>query len=294
MLIGLKLDIGFSQNENYQRLYGGRDVVPFLRQQGVELVETPVGPETQPDRLREHVARCVDAGLQLTLHPYTEGSIFNLAYFTDGDDNPCRLLHERFFSLAAEVAQRQQAPTLLNIHGAAGTATDPRDHLVDRSIAFFTWARDWCGRNAPQVSVTVELQIRPDPDEPRQRIGDRYDELLEIATQSDVRVCWDFGHGYWNAHNYGSPIEPPEALLRRIGHVHCHDVKKDDHQPLVYNVVPWRDFIRRLIDHGFDDRIILEVPPDAFLDAGGIDSVTTSLQALRTWTSHCQTTASSS
>lgn len=291
MLIGLKLDIGFSQNEDYQRLYGGRAVLPFLRDQGVDLVETPVGPETQPDVLRQHVGRCVEAGLQVTLHPYTEGSIFNLAYFTEGDDNPCRLLHERFFSLAAEAAQRQQAPTLLNIHGAAGTATDPRSHLVERSIAFFTWAREWCLRNAPDVSVTVELQIRPDPDEPRQRIGDRYDELLEIATQSDVRVCWDFGHGYWNAHNYGAPIQPPEPLLRRMGHVHCHDVKKDDHQPLVYDVVPWRDFIKRLIDHGFDDRIILEVPPDAFLAAGGIDSVTASLQSLRAWLDHCRPTA---
>jgi sugar phosphate isomerase/epimerase len=288
MLIGLKLDIGFSQNENYRCLYGERDILAFLRGHGVELVETPVGPGTQLEALREHVVRCVDAGLQVTLHPYSEGSIFNLAYFTDSDDNPCRLLHEQFFSLAAEVAERQQAPTLLNIHGAAGTATESRGHLVDRSIAFFTWARDWCRRNTPEVSVTVELQIRPDPDEPRQRIGDRYDELLEIATSSDVRVCWDFGHGYWNAHNYGDPIEPPETLLRRIGHVHCHDVKKDDHQPLVYGAVPWRNFIQRLIDHGFDDRIILEVPPDAFLDAGGIDSVTASLQSLGAWLRQCR------
>lgn len=126
MLIGLKLDIGFSQNENYRRLYGGREILPFLREQGVEVVETPVGPETQPDAFGEHVARCVDAGLQVTMHPYSEGSIFNLAYFADGDDNPCRLLHERFFSLAAEAVQRQQAPTLVNIHGAAGTASNSR------------------------------------------------------------------------------------------------------------------------------------------------------------------------
>lgn len=288
MLIGLKLDIGFAQHATYRHLYGDRDILPFLRRLGVELVETPVGPKTQPDVFRTHVARCVDAGLQLTMHPYSEGSIFNLAYFTDRQDNPCRLLHERFLTLAAETADRQHAPTLVNIHGAAGTAAESRAHLIDRSIAFFTWARQWCRRNAPRVCVTAELQIRPDPDEPRQRIGDRYDELLEISTRSDVPICWDFGHGYWNARNYGDPLEPPEAVLRRIAHVHCHDVKKDDHQPLVYDVVPWRRFLQRLIEHAFDERIILEVPPDAFLDAGGIHSLTASLQALRAWLQHCQ------
>jgi hypothetical protein len=289
MLIGQKLDIGFAQDEDYQRLYSGREVLPFLRGLGVEVAETPVGPETTPDAFREHVARCVDAGLQVTMHPYTEGAVFNLAHFSDSDDNPCRLCHERFFTLAAEAAERQQAPTLVNLHGAAGTWADSRTHLVERTIAFFTWARRWCRQNAPQVAVTVELQIRPNSDEPRLRIGDRYDELLEVATQSGVRVCWDFGHAYWNAHNYSGSIDPPEELLGRIGHVHCHDVRKDDHQPLLYNVVPWRDFIKRLIDHGFDDRIILEVPTDAFLDAGGLDTVTASLQALRAWVQRCRT-----
>ncbi|NLZ05135.1 MAG: sugar phosphate isomerase/epimerase [Phycisphaerae bacterium] len=289
MLIGLKLDIGFAQDEGYRRLYGGREILPFLRELGVELAETPIGPQTQPEALREHVARCIDAGLQVTLHPYSEGSVFNPAHFCDSGDNPCRLLHERFLSHAAQIAQRQQAPTLVNIHGAAGTSADVRPHLVERSIAFFAWARNWCRRNAPEVSVTVELQIRPNPDEPIQRIGDRYDELLEIATQSDVRICWDFGHAYWNARSFGCPMEPPPAVLGRVGHVHCHDVNEGDHQPLIYNTMPWRDFIKLLIDHGFDERIILEVPTDAFLDAGGIRTLTTSVQALRAWTQRCKT-----
>ena len=51
-------------------------------------------------------------------------------------------------------------------------------------------------------------------------------------------------------------------------------------------------FIVRLIDNGFDDRIILEVPTDAFLDAGGLDTVTASLQALRTWIQGCRAATS--
>jgi sugar phosphate isomerase/epimerase len=288
MLIGLKLDIDYTQDAEYRQLYGRRDVLPFLRSHGVDVVEAPVGPETQPEVWREHVGRCVDAGLQVTLHPYSEGTIFNPAYFADSDDNPCRCLHGRLFGMAAEVTQRQQAPTVVNIHGAAGTRADRRDHLVERSIAFFTWACAWCRENAPQVNVTVELQIRPDPDEPKQRIGDRYDELLEITTQSDVPVCWDFGHGYWNNHNYDAPIHLPVSLLDRIGHVHCHDVHGNDHQALVYDVVPWRAFIQRLIGNGYNERIILEVPPSGFLPAGGLDALTTSLASLREWVGQCQ------
>jgi sugar phosphate isomerase/epimerase len=86
-----------------------------------------------------------------------------------------------------------------------------------------------------------------------------------------------------NTQRYGVQLYPPEGLLPRIGHVHCHDVHSDDHHPLVYNTVPWKDFIRLLINSGFDGSIILEVPPSKFLDAGGIHSLTYSLKALENW-----------
>ncbi|RPJ28400.1 MAG: hypothetical protein EHM35_13740, partial [Planctomycetaceae bacterium] len=168
MLIGLKLDIGFSQDEVCRRLYGDRDILAFLRESGFDGVETPVGPETQTDELREHMARCVGAGLKVSLHPYSEGTAFNPLRFSSDPDNSCRQLHERFFSLAAEAARLQQYPTVVNIHGAEGTNKDPRPYLIDQSIAFFTWAGRWCRQNAPEVGVTVELQISPNADEPRQ------------------------------------------------------------------------------------------------------------------------------
>ena len=131
------------------------------------------------------------------------------------------------------------------------------------------------------MGVTVELQISPNADEPRQRIGDTYDELLEVAERSGVDACWDFGHAYWNTRRYGWPLYPPEALLPHIRHVHCHDVfGGEDHQPLVYGAVPWRDFLTLLTDHGFDGRVILEVPPTEFPKAGGLQSLLDSVQAL--------------
>jgi sugar phosphate isomerase/epimerase len=283
MLIGLKLDIGFAQDEVYRQLYGGREILTFLREQEVEVVETPLGPETDPAMMREHVSRCVSAGLKLTMHPYSESSVYNPAFFSANGQNPCRALHERFFSLAAEAARLQRYPTVVNLHGAAGTAAEPRERLKDQSISFFRWAGDWCRRHAPEVAVAAELQISPDADEPRQRIGDHYEELLEVAVQSGVMACWDFGHAWWNTKRFGWPLYPPAELVKRIGHVHCHDVHGDDHQPLLYGVVPWRDFLNVLTAAGFDGRIILEVPPSEFLRAGGLGTLTTSLEALRAW-----------
>jgi sugar phosphate isomerase/epimerase len=270
MLIGLKFDIGFSQDEVYRRLYGGREILPFLRELGVEVVETPVGPETETPAVQDHIARCIDAGLKLTFHPYSEGSVFNPAFFSLDEDNPCRAMHERFFLLAADAARMQQFPTIVNVHGAAGASAESRRHLLDQSISFFLWACDWCRHNVPEVSVAVELQISPDANEPRQRIGDSYEELLEVSIASDAVACWDFGHAWWNAHRYGWPLY---------------------HQPLIYNTVPWRDFIKLLIDNDFDGRIILEVPPSEFLRAGGIDTLTKSLQSLRAWTQQCKSEA---
>ncbi|OHB68421.1 MAG: hypothetical protein A2Y77_15215 [Planctomycetes bacterium RBG_13_62_9] len=282
MLTGLKLDVGYSQDRTYRELYGDREILAFLKELGFETVETPVGPETEPQMLRDHIATCVSAGLKVSLHPYSEGTIFNPLYFSPDQDNPCGQLHERFLRLAAEAVRLQNYSTIVNIHGAAGADSDARRHMIDQSAAFFTWAGQWCRRNAPQVGVTVELQISPNADEPRQRIGDTYDELLEIAPRSGVGVCWDFGHAYWNTYRYGWSLYPPEALLKHIVHVHCHDVYgAEDHQPLVYGAVPWRDFLTLLSHNGFDGRVILEVPPSEFLKAGGIQSLIDSAQALK-------------
>jgi sugar phosphate isomerase/epimerase len=282
MLIGLKLDVGFSQDQTCRQLYGDREILPFLKELGFDAVETPVGPETQPQVLRDHIARCVEAGLRVSLHPYSEGSIFNPLYFAPEADNPCRALHERFLSLAGEATRLQQGPTIVNIHAAAGADTDPRRHMIDQSVAFFTWAGQWCRQNAPDVGVTVELQISPNADEPRQRIGDTYEELLEIAERSGVGVCWDFGHAYWNTYRYEWPLYPPGALLKYIVHVHCHDVYGgEDHQPLVYGAVPWRDFLTLLKKNRFDGRVILEVPPTEFLKAGGLPSLIDSAHVLQ-------------
>ena len=288
MFIGIKLDIGFSQLPLYRQLYGDREILDYLSDLGFLAVETPVGPETESERLRKHVARCREAGLRVSLHPYCEGTACDPAFFSTEQNKPCQDYFQRLLLLAAEISDIQRSPVVVNIHPAAGPSTTARQDLFDRSVSLLSWARQWCSRNAPDVHVVVELQFSPDAGEPVQRIGDTYDELLELAVRSEVRACWDFGHAYFNTQRFGVPLYPPEVLLERIGHVHCHDVCQGDHCPLIYYKVPWRDFIRLLLENGFDDTIILEVPPSAFLAAGGLESVSRSMEALMDWIEQCK------
>ncbi len=279
--VGFKLDIDFSAQRSYRELFGDRDVPRYLGEMGFAAVETPVGLETERDMLIDHVSRCLDAGLKVSLHPYSESTDSNPAFYSPAPDNVCRSFHERFLSLASEVSSMQHAPTVVNIHSAAAGSEHCRGELVDRSVSFFSWAHQWCRQNAPQVNVVAELQISPNPDEPIYRIGDTYDELLDVVTRSGVRACWDFGHAYMNHRRYGVPLYPPEEFLQRVGHVHCHDVCGDDHHPLVYNTVPWKEFIRLLIESGYAGGVILEIFPENIFAAGGLRSLAESLDALK-------------
>jgi sugar phosphate isomerase/epimerase len=270
MRIGIKLEIGFLESKVYRQLYGERDILKCLREWGIKAVETPVGQETDHNVLMEHIYQCCKAGMHVSLHPYSENTPYNPAFFSPKGNNPCRELHQRFFALAAEAARQQQAKTIVNIHPAAGPRESSRSMLVDQSVRFFEWAGKWCRSNAPAVCPVAELQIRPNPDESIQRIGDNFTELLDIVTNSQVDACWDFGHGLLNSQRFGLLLEPPLELQPRIVHVHCHDVNGDDHHPLIFGNVPWKRFLRSLIEWGFNDTVILEITPENFLAAGGL------------------------
>lgn len=288
MYIGIKLDIGFSELPLYRQLYGDLEILDYLRDLGFSAVETPVRPETDYMTLREHVEQCSEAGLRVSLHPYCERTECDPAFFSMEENNPCRDYHQRLLSQAAEISRIQQLPTVINFHPAAGSSARDRRDLFDRTVSLLSWANQWCSRNAPDVQVIAELQFSPYAGEDKQRIGDTYDELLKIVTLSEVRACWDFGHAYFNTERFGVPLYPPETLLERIGHVHCHDVHQGDHNPLIYNEVPWKEFIRLLIEKEFGETIIIEVPPSAFLAAGGLESVSRSLEALVSWIEQCE------
>jgi sugar phosphate isomerase/epimerase len=278
MLVGIKLDLDWEGHEATRRLYGDREVLATLRARGVGAVELPVEPRSPEEAVRRALRRIVDAGLRPSLHPYSEGTRSNPALFDEARSNPCQDFHRRVFLAAAEATEG--GPVMVNVHPAAGYLDDPREELLDRSVAFFRWALRFCGSRAPRVRPVAELQGPPLPGERVQRAGDIYDELLEVAERSGVSLCWDFGHALLSHQHRGAPLDPPEALLGYVAHAHCHDVHGIDHRPLLYDVVPWRRYLGLLLDAGFDGTVILEVSSESFLEAVGLETLDRSLAAL--------------
>ena len=131
MRIGMKLEIGFAEQDAWRTLAGGRDVVALLRALGVNAIETPVGTETDGSALDRHLRLCEEAGLVVSLHPYSEGTRANPAYFAPDVGNSCVALHTCFMTVAAEAASRQSLPVIVNVHAAAAPAGHPRRDLLE-------------------------------------------------------------------------------------------------------------------------------------------------------------------
>src|SRR5882672_3703079 len=113
MRIGMKLEIGFAEQDAWRTLAGRRDVLALLRALGVSAVETPVGAETDGSALAHHLRLCEEAGLVISLHPYSEGTRANPAYFAPDAGNGCAALHTGFLAVAAEAALRQHVPAVV-------------------------------------------------------------------------------------------------------------------------------------------------------------------------------------
>lgn len=280
MKIGVKLDVGFDRDPLYRQLYGTSDVPGRLRDLGAEAVEMPLGPESERDAATRQARRCRAAGLQVSFHPYSEGLAANPAHHTGPSSEPAAM-HARLLRIAADIAD-EQGDTVVNIHSAAlRDEQASRQALVDRSVAFFSWARDWCREHADRVRPVAELQIAPNPDERLIRIGDTPSELEEVVVRSGVGACWDAGHAVLNHRRFGTDVDPSQALLHRIAHVHCHDVDESDHRPPRPGDAPWRRFIHRLAATGYVGTVIIEVAPPAFLAAGGLSAVRESIATVR-------------
>ncbi|MEJ2721547.1 MAG: TIM barrel protein, partial [bacterium] len=141
--------------------------------------------------------------------------------------------------------------------------------------------RSFCENEIAGVRVVAELQYSPNEEEAIQRVGDSFAELLFICVDSGVGTCWDFGHAYMNERRYGLSAMPPDQLWRYIAHVHCHDVYLGDHFPLVYDRVPWRDYLGGLLEREFDGTVIIEVPPELYVMSGGLESLEKSVAGVR-------------
>jgi sugar phosphate isomerase/epimerase len=235
-----------------------------VRRFGATFIEMPCGEDWDLGLLVDHAKQAARAGLWASVHPYY------------GDD------------LAPEIFQAEKAgPGLRRLFEAVQTIGDitghavpvvfhgghancpphhvPLDEALARARDYFAWADLTVRQSFPRGQVLCETAFPfPDAEWPRTRLGDNYADCLILVHGSGARTCWDFGHMYFAAHFGRTPWTPPPEFLRRVGHVHCHDVIRSadglhDHQPPGTGIAPWRENLKLLAGAGFTGGVLFEI-----------------------------------
>ncbi len=213
-----------------------------LREAGLDGTETAITITGDPTddaavlaRVREWARLWHDAGLNVFLHPYTQGFSSPAQCATDDGGTP----FDAFRRVADESARLSEAigqPVCLTYHAAAQTPKSgslSREELLIRSARFFRLAFDYLDRLGADVSIVSETQLPPKPGSETICIGDRPDEVLATLGDRSRGACWDTGHYMLSVERVGIPVHPTRAFVQAVTHMHVHDVIDHvDHRPL--------------------------------------------------------------
>ena len=268
--IGTNLPHGFAQRAEVAAFYNGSSVLDQLRAAGFVFVELSLQACFDEAAVLAEADACVAAGLRVDLHPYHSGAV-GCESFDRSPDNPCRALTLRYLELAGRIAQRQDHRCVVNFHPASNArlpAADrrslPRRDLAARSRDYFNWMGEEVAVSGADLLLTAELQNAVPADGPPGlvRIGDRCAELEDVTPESDNRfgLCWDTGHGYLGHLHHAEPVIPPNSFLRRVRHIHLHDVDGErDHVPPGYGQAPMDRYMAAIRDHEFGGDLTVEM-----------------------------------
>ncbi len=283
-LLGFTLPLDWRARLAAERLpsFAG-DPYAFFRARGISYCEfgLETGPSVLP-LLEEESAACREAGLAVALHPRRDAKDTDAGWFGHSPDQQPGV--DPVLRVATAAARASGAQVAVNLHPAdfvfdsenvssERRATMRRD-LVRRSQMFFAELERGANVLQGDVSVVVEHQLPTAPGENVIRIGDTCGELLEVVADCDLGLCWDTGHYILSFERHGQQPPPPEDFLRRVEHVHLHDVVDGvDHRLVSRESDLLRGFLDMLLERGFRGRITLEYAADAVADGGGIGLV---------------------
>jgi sugar phosphate isomerase/epimerase len=295
--LGLKLPLGW-------RDAVARGVLPAVSSDPYGLLATlgfghvefgtalALGQEESPTALvRAESAECCARGLAVALHLGPTGGEELAAAWFRGPGLP-ETAARTVARVAAAAAEASGGPVPVVMHPAqlalppeAGSEESARARLAAASGAFFALAAGHAGCSGAEVRVVAEHQLPPDPGEPLLRVGDRPGELVELADAGGVGICWDTGHWLLAAARYGGALTPGADYLRRVAHVHLHDVVEGrDHRPVARGSGVLREFVGLLVERRFSGGVTLEYAPDVFMGGADIRALLQgSVEALVEW-----------
>jgi sugar phosphate isomerase/epimerase len=244
-----------------------REFFGRIREFGVDFVEFPMSEHTDHLLLRAAGDAAAEQGLACSIHPYFHEELAPEAFTTRRSAQGLR----RLLKLAQQLGDQSQQQVTLVFHGGLARYK-PHYRTLDEARtagkAFFKWIGDIAAREYPATLPMAETQLPHDREnEGLIRLGDTYEGVLDLIDGTRSAVCWDFGHAWRSALLEKQPHKPPATLLAKIEHVHLHDARISngiyrDHEPLDTGASPWRAYLQLLFEHGYDKRILLELPID--------------------------------
>lgn len=224
-----------------------------LRQQGLEAVEFEVDPNQRDWSAFEPLMKsCFELGLLLCFHaPYRKP--FTLRGFSRGAHLEIQAAYRPLLAIAESWAQADTRRTEVVFHGADG-AHEERPELRQDTIDFLTWVLE----TFPKLTLALENRAPGKAD--TAKIGESWEELaavIEEVNEARLGICWDMGHDVLHDRRH----LPQRSWLEKVVHVHVHDVDEHgtDHYPLVFDRVPYKQWLPALAGTGFAGCITLEL-----------------------------------
>lgn len=258
---------GFSlhPSDRYLQCFGAHgDPVSFLLALGVQSLEFVVRDPSLPREIST-IRKCQQAGYQVTLHPVWRDA-FDVVQFSERLANEIRQNFEELFRLAGDLANHQQKPVIIVVHGPtySGETQDYWELGIKTMATFLCWAGNYAEQKGHGLLFGFENRPKIAG---RAKMGDSHANTLEIVERADhelVGITWDMGHSAVNANMSTDDLYPPQPFLEKVMHVHIHDLKGGiDHYPLIYDGLPYGEYIAKLADVGYQEVLNLELPnPD--------------------------------
>jgi sugar phosphate isomerase/epimerase len=189
---------------------------------------------------------CRQLGFTICFHaPY------RLPYTIAGFAGHERAEIEAAYAPMLDIAARFGLATVV-VHGAHSTTRLYEEVYAD-TVAFLEWALE----HYPTLTFALE-NLNPDPGQTK--VGTERVEVLGIVQEidaPDLGICWDMGHDV----RAGRLDAPDAAWLRRVCHVHVHDIDGQDvdHYPLIHGQVPYQLWLPALVATGFEGIATLEI-----------------------------------
>ena len=291
--VGFKMPLGWRTNPLWEKLSEPfDDLLAQFADWGLSHVEYSTGgcrEQAERKRARSEAEACVERGLRTNLHPYMEEG--EDACFYEVDDR-CTEAMNCVIDTAVHAARRCDGECVIVFHpgsselpAEAAKQDEHRTKMVERAGRYLAALEHRLKEESEPVKAVVEHQVPPGRDEALMRVGDNFEELLQLVRGTSLGLCWDTGHYLRSVDLYGQPEEPPDEMFDRTEYVHLHDVVDGaDHRPVTPDSSRPGAFLRKLWQRGYTGPVTLEYHEEPILQRGGLEeTMQTTLQALSQW-----------